>query len=965
MTDLTPTLSAILVQEHSSRPLRSVDKPDRPLSQSLDAFLHEATQINRSLTSLLGYLRNIRQPYVSAAPPPRRRALSRPQQPLSPLGSDVPTHLDDDQREEIDRQTSSVLSDINGNITNLASAVSLQYDTAQKIVEQKYGKPSGLLWKWAAGDGDTPDAGKSEEQLEDEGRAKTTRGFRDGVLWYLNKKLERAVRMQQEMVQARLGRERQRQMSVLYDKSNRHVRLPSDGTLIGGGDGTRDLRAHDTWPELDPEEVQLSPEQMQLFEEENRGLLEHVNDQLARVTQAEKSMVEISSLQQTLANQLSVQGDAINQLVEDASKTDENVRRGNRELQRATARSSTAKGVFWATTALKFSDALGSSLAGHVTPRASVYAVGRIGPWRREIENESYSVLPNPVRRDYRTNEPCLLLSDALSPNAKRQSRSFFLPYSASASRTLPTMAPPQHPSSLSSSSFGPSASSVSAPASISVSSSQNTTAARLSQLRQHTMGSNDSAIAATLFTAEAVPQAPEDPLFGLMAAYRADTSDKKVDLGIGAYRDDNAKPWVLPVVRKADEILHNDPNFNHEYLPIAGLSDFTSAAQKVILGADSPALKEGRVSAAQPIQRGKEWSDSALQVASLQTISGTGAVHLGGLFLAKFLPKPTPAIYVSNPTWANHNQIFANVHLTVKNYPYFSAKTKGLDFDGLIATLDAAPAGSVVLLHACAHNPTGVDPSRDQWVKIAQVLRQRQLFPFFDCAYQGFASGDLAQDNFAIRYFVEQGFELVIAQSFAKNFGLYGQRAGAFHYVASPSPSAAETVKRVASQLAILQRSEISNPPIYGAKIASIVLNDPQLFKEWEQDLRTMSGRILDMRKGLKAELDRLGTPGNWDHIVNQIGMFSFTGLTEAQVLAIRSKWHVYMTKNGRISMAGLNTRNLKYFAEAVDDVMAGVNPYLSWAAVLDCGDIPITAFDNALALHQMSAAYLELNSR
>ncbi|RMZ86655.1 hypothetical protein DV736_g6118, partial [Chaetothyriales sp. CBS 134916] len=420
-------------------------------------------------------------------------------------------------------------------------------------------------------------------------------------------------------------------------------------------------------------------------------------------------------------------------------------------------------------------------------------------------------------------------------------------------------------------------------------------------------MSSNDGASSATLFTANLVPQAPEDPLFGLMAAYRKDTSEKKVDLGIGAYRDDNAKPWVLPVVKKADDVLRSDPDFNHEYLPIAGLAAFTSAAQKVILGADSPALKDGRV-------------------ASFQTISGTGAVHLGGLFLAKFLPKPTPAIYLSNPTWANHNQIFSNVHLPVKTYPYFSAKTKGLDFDGLIATLDAAPTGSIVLLHACAHNPTGVDPTQEQWVKIAEVLKQRKLFPFFDCAYQGFASGNLAQDNFAIRYFVEQGFELVIAQSFAKNFGLYGERAGAFHYVASSSASAADTVKRVASQLAILQRSEISNPPIYGAKIASIVLNDPQLFKDWERDLHTMSGRILDMRKSLKAELDRLGTPGNWDHIVNQIGMFSFTGLNEAQVLAIRSKWHVYMTKNGRISMAGLNTRNVKYFAEAVDDVVRNV---------------------------------------
>ena len=280
----------------------------------------------------------------------------------------------------------------------------------------------------------------------------------------------------------------------------------------------------------------------------------------------------------------------------------------------------------------------------------------------------------------------------------------------------------------------------------------------------------------------------------------------------------------------------------------------------------------------------------------------------------------------MSSPTWANHNQIFTNVNLPIKNYPYFSAKTKMLDFDGMISALQSAPDGSIILLHACAHNPTGVDPSQDQWRKIAEIMRKRSLFPFFDCAYQGFASGDLAQDNFAIRHFIEQGFEMVIAQSFAKNFGLYGQRAGAFHFVASPIGSPQDTVKRVASQLAILQRSEISNPPIYGAKIASIVLNDKQLFSEWEENLRTMSGRIIEMRKSLKKELDRLETPGTWDHITSQIGMFSFTGLTEPQVMEVRKKWHVYMTKNGRISMAGLNTGNVKYFAEAVDDVVRNV---------------------------------------
>ncbi|KAF4766077.1 hypothetical protein HAV15_010754 [Penicillium sp. str.  len=388
----------------------------------------------------------------------------------------------------------------------------------------------------------------------------------------------------------------------------------------------------------------------------------------------------------------------------------------------------------------------------------------------------------------------------------------------------------------------------------------------RLSSLSSHIMGSSSPSV----FTAATTP------------------SDKKVDLGIGAYRDNNAKPWILPVVKKADDAIHNDPTLNHEYLSIGGLAEFTSAAQKLIVGADSPAISEKRI-------------------CSLQTISGTGA----------------PEIYLSNPTWANHNQIFTNVGLALAKYPYFSVKTKGLDFTGMIAALEAAPKGSVILLHACAHNPTGVDPTEDQWKQIAELMRSRSHFPFFDTAYQGFASGDLVRDSWAIRYFVEQGFELCVAQSFAKNFGLYGERTGAFHFVSAPGPDAAAASAHIASQLAILQRSEISNPPAYGARIASRVLNDPELFKEWEADLRTMSGRILDMRQGLRDRLEKRGTPGSWDHITSQIGMFSFTGLSEEQVMTLRSKWHVYMTKNGRISMAGLNTNNIDYFAEAVDSVV------------------------------------------
>ncbi|KAI9892232.1 MAG: Aspartate aminotransferase, cytoplasmic [Vezdaea aestivalis] len=408
-----------------------------------------------------------------------------------------------------------------------------------------------------------------------------------------------------------------------------------------------------------------------------------------------------------------------------------------------------------------------------------------------------------------------------------------------------------------------------------------------------------------TAFPAHSVPQAPEDPLFGLMAAYRKDTFDKKVDLGIGAYRDNNAKPWVLPVVKKADAALRDDPQLNHEYLPIAGLADFTSAAAKLLLGADSPAIREKRST-------------------TLQTISGTGAVHLGALFLSKFFARPaSQPLYVSDPTWTNHFQIFGNVNLPVKTYPYFSKQTKGLDFEGMAKGIEGAPEGSIILLHACAHNPTGVDLTRDQWKKVADIIRAKKHFPFFDCAYQGFASGDVNNDAWALRYFVQEDFELCVAQSFAKNFGLYGERAGCFHFVAAPGADASNIVARISSQLAILQRSEISNPPAYGARIASHILNDPALFKEWEENLRTMSGRIIDMRKTLRSKLEELQTPGTWNHITDQIGMFSFTGLSEQQVLKLRDDAHVYMTKNGRISMAGLNTNNVEYFAKAVDKVV------------------------------------------
>ncbi|RKF77771.1 Aspartate aminotransferase, cytoplasmic [Golovinomyces cichoracearum] len=404
-------------------------------------------------------------------------------------------------------------------------------------------------------------------------------------------------------------------------------------------------------------------------------------------------------------------------------------------------------------------------------------------------------------------------------------------------------------------------------------------------------------------FTTDNVPEASQDSLFALMSAYRADTSLNKVDLGVGAYRDDNAKPWILPVIKKAEKLLYDDQALNHEYLPIDGLKSFKSAAAKLIFGSDSSAIRENRV-------------------VSLQSISGTGSLHLGALFISRFHPEH-PTVYLSNPTWVNHHQVFSNVSLPIAKYPYFSEETRSLDFEGIKKCIGTAPDRSIILLHACAHNPTGVDPTKDQWKELATIMKQKSHLPFFDCAYQGFASGNLDKDAWAIRHFVEQDFEVFVAQSFAKNLGLYSERVGCFHFVTKAATNSEQIIQRIASQLILLQRAEISNPPAYGARLASLVLNDPQLLDEWKENLCKMSGRIISMRKSLRNKLEELQTPGTWEHITDQIGMFSFTGLRERHVLKLRETAHIYMTNNGRISMAGLNSGNVEYVARAIDRVV------------------------------------------
>ncbi|KAL4068027.1 pyridoxal phosphate-dependent transferase [Scleroderma yunnanense] len=426
----------------------------------------------------------------------------------------------------------------------------------------------------------------------------------------------------------------------------------------------------------------------------------------------------------------------------------------------------------------------------------------------------------------------------------------------------------------------------------------------RLNQVYAHLSNHTNNAkdMSADIF--QSVPLAPPDSIFKLIAAYQADTFPQKVNVSVGAYRDDDNKPWVLPVVKRATEILLNDASLDHEYLSITGLPEFTSAAGKLVLGPNSQAISEGRL-------------------VSVQTISGTGANHLGALFLSRFYDfNGSKQVYLSNPTWVNHHAIFKNVGITPVTYPYFDPQTLGVDFDGLKSTLENAPTGSIILLHACAHNPTGVDPTQEQWKYMAEILLSKKHFAFFDSAYQGFASGDLDHDAWAARYFAEKGVPMLICQSFAKNAGLYGERVGALHIIAST----AEAATRIKSQLSVLQRSEISNPPAHGARLMSLILNNQELFVEWNRDIKTMAHRIISMREELYRLLtEEFKTPGSWDHILKQIGMFSFTGLNQQQSQTLIEKAHVYLTNNGRISMAGLNTHNIRYFAESLDKVVRG----------------------------------------
>jgi len=395
------------------------------------------------------------------------------------------------------------------------------------------------------------------------------------------------------------------------------------------------------------------------------------------------------------------------------------------------------------------------------------------------------------------------------------------------------------------------------------------------------------------------VPTAPADPILKLATMFKEDSFPKKVNLGVGAYRTAEGKTWILPSVAAAENAVCSDPAADKEYVPIDGKPEYKRPVQELIFTAAE--IDSGRIVTA-------------------QALSGTGSLQMIAQFMVNFCKVTT--IHIPDPTWGNHPAIFKRAGIaTVHKYPYWHAPTRALDFDGMMAHLENAQPGDAVLLHAVAHNPTGVDPTEEQWVKIVDLVKRKQLVALVDNAYQGYASGDLAKDGFAQRLFAESGLEYFIAQSFAKNFGLYGERIGYIHVHCANKDAAAA----VLSQLKILIRQAYSSPPRHGAAIANKILSDPVLKQQWLSELTLMSNRIVEMRTALRGAIEAKGTPGTWNHVTDQIGMFTYTGLTPPQVERMVNEFHIYMTGDGRISVAGLNPGNVEYVAGSIDAVVTG----------------------------------------
>ena len=393
-----------------------------------------------------------------------------------------------------------------------------------------------------------------------------------------------------------------------------------------------------------------------------------------------------------------------------------------------------------------------------------------------------------------------------------------------------------------------------------------------------------------------AIEMAPRDPILGITEAFNADPNPAKVNLGVGVYYDDNGKVPLLECVKKAEAILIE--KFSpRTYLPIEGLAAYDKAVQELVFGADSAVVKEKRAITA-------------------QAIGGTGALKLGADFLQRF--SPTSEVWISDPSWENHRALFESAGFTVKSYPYYDAATRGVNFSGMLDALKTMPTASIVLLHACCHNPTGADLTEDEWTQVIEVVTQRGLIPFLDMAYQGFGEG-IDADGKVVRRFAEAGGALFVSNSFSKSFSLYGERVGALSIAAS----SAEEAARIMSQLKRVIRTNYSNPPTHGGQVVATVLATPELRQLWDEELAGMRVRIREMRTAFVNKLKAKAPGHEFDFVIKQCGMFSYSGLSKEQVGKLRDNNSIYAVDTGRICVAALNSKNIDNVVDAIAKVL------------------------------------------
>jgi aromatic-amino-acid transaminase len=395
------------------------------------------------------------------------------------------------------------------------------------------------------------------------------------------------------------------------------------------------------------------------------------------------------------------------------------------------------------------------------------------------------------------------------------------------------------------------------------------------------------------------VEMAPRDPILGLNEQFNADPNPNKVNLGVGVYTDENGKLPLLACVAAAEQRLVESAK-PRGYLPIDGIAAYDNEVQKLLFGADSEVVK-------------------ARRVATVQAVGGTGGLKIGADFLKRV--NPGAKVLISDPSWENHRALFTNAGFEVASYPYYAAALRdvgGIDFPAMRAALEAAPAGTIVVLHACCHNPTGYDLTAAQWAEVVDVVKARGLVPFLDMAYQGFGIG-LVEDGAAVALFVASDLDFFVSTSFSKSFSLYGERVGALSVVCA----SAQDAQRVLSQLKVVIRTNYSTPPIHGAQIVATVLANPALRAQWEQELAGMRTRIKAMRHALVDRLSAAGVKGDLGFITRQQGMFSYSGLSAAQMLRLRSEFGIYGVDSGRICVAALNDQNIGAVAAAIARVM------------------------------------------